>query len=171
MSLCAEAAGARGLIGGGGSSDRRTSWCWAAAHDVHFDRDRKLWFCDIEIDPGNTYYPFVRLALARYQAHSVPNAHLSRVVMTDFIQLLPDRTAKVSLSENHAVVEVSGFSGRNKVADLPGPVALQPVEGLAGGQGSSLPNTTMRVAVERRVPGIPGDLGWEQVGPETTLVP
>ena len=49
-----------------------------AAHDVHFDRDRKLWYCDIEIDPGDSYYPFVRLALARYQAHSVIGAHLSR---------------------------------------------------------------------------------------------
>jgi hypothetical protein len=141
-----------------------------AAHDVHFDRDRKLWYCDIEIDPGETYYPFVRLALARYQAHSVPNAHLSRVVMTDFIQLASDRTAEVSLSENLAVVNVSGFAGRNKVADLPGPLGFQAVEGI-GGQVSESPNTTMRVALERRVAGVPGDLGWEQVGPEMTLTP
>ena len=39
----------------------------AAAHDVFYDTDRHLWYCDIEIDPGDSYYPFVRLGLARYQ--------------------------------------------------------------------------------------------------------
>jgi hypothetical protein len=139
-----------------------------AAHDVHFDPQRKLWYCDIEIDSGDSYYPFVRLAIARYQAHSVPNAHLSRVVMTDFVQLAPDRTAEVSLSEDRAAVAVSGFSGRNKVADLPGPLAVDAVEGF-GDQGSPTASTTMRVALQRRLPGVPGDLGWEQVGAETTL--
>lgn len=142
-----------------------------AAHDVHFDRARKLWYCDIEIDPGDAYYPFVRLALARYQAHSVPNAHLSRVVMTDFIQLAPDRTAEVSLSTDEAHVEVSGFSGRNRVADLPSSPAIQVVEGVVDDDDSPSSNTTLRVALERRVPGIPGDLGWERVGNEVTLTP
>lgn len=26
----------------------------AAAHDVQFDADRKLWYCDIELEPGAT---------------------------------------------------------------------------------------------------------------------
>jgi hypothetical protein len=30
-------------------------------------------------------------------------------------------------------------------------------------------STTMRVAFERRPPGVPGDLGWERVGQEVTL--
>jgi len=140
-----------------------------AAHDVRFDRDRKLWYCDIEIDPGDSYYPFVRLALARYQAHSVPHAHLSRVVMTDFLQLAPDRVAEVSLSPGQALVEVSGFSARNKVADLPGPAALQ-AEGLVDDDAPRA-STTVRVALERRIPGVPGDLGWERVEPEATLAP
>jgi hypothetical protein len=139
-----------------------------AAHDVHFDRDRKLWYCDIEIDPGDSYYPFVRLALARYQAHSVTHAHLSRVVMTDFIQLAPDRVGEVSLSPDRALVEVSGFSARNKVADLPGPSMV-----FAEVTDDDAPrfSTTMRVALERRIAGVPGDLGWERVGAEVTLSP
>src|SRR5262249_55283222 len=139
------------------------------------DPERKLWYCDIEVDPGDAYYPFVRIALARYQAHSVPDAHLSRVVMTDFIQLAPDRTAEVSLSDDRALVEVSGFSGRNRVADLSRPSFL-PSEAPAAIDGvvardAPLASTTVRVALERRLAGVPGDLGWERVSPEITLAP
>ena len=136
-----------------------------SAHDVHFDRARKLWYCDIEIDAGSSYCPFVRLALARYQAHSVANAHLSRVVMSDFIQLMPDRTAEVVLGQRSAAVTVRGFSGRNYVADV-SPYPFQDPELFKPG---TAPNTTMRVSLERRVPGVPGDFGWERVAAEIEL--
>src|SRR5260221_10902739 len=48
------------------------------------------------MDPGGAYFPFVRLALTRYQPDSVADAHLSRVVLADFIQLLPDRSASIT---------------------------------------------------------------------------
>jgi len=51
---------------------------------------------DIQMDMGEAYFPFVRLALARYQPQSIANAHLSRVVLADFIQLLPDRAASIT---------------------------------------------------------------------------
>ncbi len=137
-----------------------------AGHEVYYDRQRKLWYCDIEINPGDTYYPFVRLALARYQPHSLPHAHLSRVVMSDFIQLAPDRTAQVTLSAGAAAVTVKGYSGRNVVADLG--QAVVAIDDLIV-SGSSSPNTTVRAALERRIPGVPGDLGWEGVGKEVTL--
>jgi hypothetical protein len=136
-----------------------------AAHDVHFDRGRKLWYCDIEIDAGDSYFPFVRLALARYQVHSLPNAHLSRVVMSDFIQLAPDRAAELLLSRNSAAITVRGFSGRNSVADI-SPFPLGDPRLLGPG---TAPNTTMRVVLERQLPGVPGDLGWERVGGEIEL--
>lgn len=50
-------------------------------HDVTDDPERGLWFCDIEIDTGAAYWPFVRLALARYQPCSTEGAHLSEVVL------------------------------------------------------------------------------------------
>jgi hypothetical protein len=133
-----------------------------AGHEVHYDVGRKLWYCDIEIDAGDTYYPFVRLALARYQPHSVPDAHLSRVVMTDFIQVAPDRTAQVSPTRAGFAVTVRGYSGRNIVGDPYIPIVseLEP---------SSGPNTEMRVELQQRPKGIPGDLGWERVGSEVTL--
>ena len=73
-----------------------------AGHEVAYDPDRRLWYCDISIDPGDAYYPFVRLALARYQPNSVPNAHLSRIVLADFMQLAPDRTASVAVDSQDA---------------------------------------------------------------------
>ena len=36
-----------------------------------YDRNRRLWYSDIEMTPGKSYFPFVRLALARYQPYSV----------------------------------------------------------------------------------------------------
>jgi hypothetical protein len=53
-----------------------------ASHAVTYDAVSRHWFCDIDIDPGDSYYPFVRLALARYQPHSMDqNVKLSRVVV------------------------------------------------------------------------------------------
>ncbi|MDO8335737.1 MAG: hypothetical protein Q7T74_03075, partial [Candidatus Saccharibacteria bacterium] len=62
------------------------------------------WYADIQIDPLHAYQPFVRLALARYQAHALQDnvdedkakhysLRLSNIVPTDFIQLLPERSA------------------------------------------------------------------------------
>lgn len=66
-----------------------------AGHKVHYDKSRDLWYCDIILDDGNTYFPFVRLALCRYQPKSLPDAHLSPVILADFVQLTPNRTANV----------------------------------------------------------------------------
>ena len=135
-----------------------------AGHDVFYDTDRKLWFSDIEIEPGNTYYPFVRLALARFQPHSVNNAHLSRVVMTDFIQVAPDRRAEVARTRGGYAVTVRGYAGRNAVSN---PFEFH----LPQLPASTAPNTEMRVSIEQRSKGVPGDLGWERVGSEVVLSP
>lgn len=136
-----------------------------AGHAVHYDTDRRLWYCDIEIENGDAYYPFVRLALARYQPFSVDDAHLSRVVMTDFIQLAPDRRAEVTPTRGGLAVTVTGYTGRNIVPDPVPPflAEFQPSDVAPG------PNTQMRVAIEHRPKGIPGDLGWERVGSEISL--
>ena len=70
-------------------------------HEVAFDKERGLWYSDIEIDAHGAYFPFVRLALARYQPNSIfqPSVHLSRVVLADFAQLAPDRTATIITTE------------------------------------------------------------------------
>ena len=71
-----------------------------AAHDVHFDKERDLWYADIELDFGsapNAYFPFVRLALCRYQPHSLAGVEISPVVLTDFAQVAPERRVTVTV--------------------------------------------------------------------------
>ena len=68
-----------------------------APHAVGYDTDRQLWYCDIVVrPPDQAYYPFIRLALARYQPTSAQGAHLSGIVTTEFQQLSPDRLAVVT---------------------------------------------------------------------------
>jgi hypothetical protein len=61
-----------------------------------WDGERKLWYCNLELDTAGAYYPFVRLALARYQPHSLDDLRLSSVVLADFVQTAPDRAASIT---------------------------------------------------------------------------
>ena len=82
-----------------------TSIVGIVGYPVRWNAERQLWYSDILIDPGTSYFPFVRLALARYQPHSlrepqhgksVGTTAISRVVTADFAQLAPDRLATVT---------------------------------------------------------------------------
>lgn len=72
-----------------------------AAHAVHFDAGRQLWYCDLTVDPGSAYFPFIRFALARLQPHAVLGAELSKVVLADFIQCAPDRLVSLTPVPDH----------------------------------------------------------------------
>jgi len=73
-------------------------WVDVAGHEVAWDKERQLWFSDIEINTisASTYFPFVKLALVRYQPSSLKGLELSRVVQADFIQVSPDRVVTTS---------------------------------------------------------------------------
>lgn len=91
----------------------------AVGHKPEYDKSRGLWYCDIDIDMGDTYYPFVRLALARFQPNSIENAHLSSVVLSDFAQLAPSRVAAVSFTDlNKFKIVISGTYGTNLYTEL-----------------------------------------------------
>src|SRR5205823_7332312 len=82
-----------------------------ATFPVTFDAVRKLWFADIVIDAGGAYFPFVRLALARYQPHAVETTELSRVVVADAVTIAPERTVTVTRAagdSNRFAVKVEG---------------------------------------------------------------
>ncbi len=74
--------------------------------NVHPDPTRQLWYCDLTLDPGATYFPFVRLVLARYQPCSLKNAHLSRPTLADFAQLLPNRSITLTRGRNEGEYSV-----------------------------------------------------------------
>lgn len=111
----------------------------AAGHCVFFDAARKLWYCDIVFENDSAYMPFVRLALARYQPHSLTGVELSHVVLADFAQLTPDRSAAVSVDPadpRNARVFVGGLIPQ-------GP--MQPV---------------FTVTIEKKMSNVTSDVGW-----------
>ncbi len=81
-------------------------------HEVSFDEDRGLWFCDIRVLTQKSYMPFVRLGLVRYQPDSMAGLELSPPVVVDPVQMLPDRTVTVTTTANPLVrhVALSGIS-------------------------------------------------------------
>ena len=120
------------------------------------DEGRGLWFADLTIDTfTDTYMPFVRLALVRYQPSALLDAKISRVVLADFAQLTPDRSAMVTCDPYHPRrlnVVVSGVVPRGPE---PGP---------------DRPTTQIRVRVQQRDEALHGDFGWKDAAPETATV-
>jgi len=111
-------------------------------HAVGYDDARNLWYADIVVSPGETYFPFIRLALARFQPASVDGLHLSAAVLADFAQLTPDRLAIVTRGEraDTRFVEVFGHT---------------PEERSLGAQAGDV-----RVSLQRLPAGADPDLGW-----------
>ncbi|HEY3364141.1 MAG TPA: hypothetical protein VGK74_03680 [Symbiobacteriaceae bacterium] len=70
-----------------------------AGYETNFDSERGLWYADVALDSGMAYFPFVRLALVRYQPYSVPGAELSRVVVADFAQLAAERVVSIHVPD------------------------------------------------------------------------
>ena len=121
----------------------------AVPHAVGYDRARKLWYCDIVINPGTAYFPFVRLALARYQPHAISGCELSSVAMTSFQQLSADRVA--------VVTPAGGPLGR---------VRKVSIYGRLPATGYSLPNAgNISIRLQRLKVGGDEDLDWRDTEP------
>jgi hypothetical protein len=80
------------------------------AYTPTFDPCTRRWFCDLELDTEDAYLPFVRLALVRYQPNSLPGCALSRVVLADIVQTLPDRALTVTRAADTVQITVAGVS-------------------------------------------------------------
>ncbi|MEU2254388.1 hypothetical protein ABZ540_14595 [Nocardia xishanensis] len=71
------------------------------------------WFADVELavpDNRQSYDPFVRLAVARYQRDSLDGLQLSPVVVAESVPLLPDRRVTVDRNGSHLQIAVTGVS-------------------------------------------------------------
>lgn len=142
-----------------------------AAHDVHYDEERRLWYCDIEIDQGASYFPFIRLALARYQPTSVTGAHLSNVVLADFMPLAADRWLNVNATRDSATRRVAVYghsyrdsSGRLEAAGAP---SMSVIDRLTGRSRLVEPadisgESVVEVWVEQLDEAKGEDFGWER---------
>jgi hypothetical protein len=133
-----------------------------AAHAVQFDERRKLWFSDVDVDLGQSYFPFLRLVLARYQPSSVRNAHLSPVIVTGFIQLPPNRTVTVTpLDADRFTIRVDGLTYRRN-AWHPGTTggSLEVPLPSGGSLPINPPRNLVKISFQERVPGTTDDAGW-----------
>jgi hypothetical protein len=106
------------------------------------------------MDTHGAYFPFVRLALVRYQSHSLPGCHLSPVILCDIVQTVPDRTLTVTAEpedRSRLTVTVAGPS----YTATAGPVAARADAAALG---------RVRARVEQQTgPGADNELGWRTV--------
>ena len=128
-------------------------------HRVHYDYDRKLWYCDISFSNEMlTYMPFVKLALVRYQPNALPNAKISKVVMTDFIQILPIRLIDVFKSRTSVEVLVRGnapISGPLSAEDAN--IAVHPSKPVGSGRNR------FELVMQQMDAHINSDLAWSDL--------
>lgn len=110
-----------------------------AGHEVTFDEARGLWYCDVIFFGMEAYEPFVRLALARYQPSSIAGVELSHVVLADFAQLTPTRSASLTV-------------------DPATPTSARLIVGGPAPDGPT--HSVVTVTVEERAENIGTDLGW-----------
>ena len=122
-----------------------------AGHDVTFDESRDMWTCDLELDVGGAYTPFVRLGLVRYQPSSVAGAHLSAVAVAQIAQVSPERVVSLTAASDDPLLFSVAVSG-------PGHGAAWQTGGAPFPYGSDV-----EVYVERRIEGIADpDLCWQR---------
>jgi hypothetical protein len=137
-------------------------------HRVHWDADRRLWYCDIELDPGATYMPFVRLALVRYQPNALTGAKISKVVLAEFSQVLPRRAAVLDRQGANVSITLWGSAPQS------GPMSF-PMESEFAGI-SFMPGThetgrnRVELVLQTRDPAIDSDLAWSDAGTVSTAV-
>lgn len=117
-----------------------------AGYEPGYDTDRQLWYANIEMEPGQAYFPFVRLALARFHPISVAGAELSPVVLADFMQVVPHR---------RVIYDLNGVPFHALTMRVEGPSA----------RSGQLP-TTMLVHLEERDDRVADErdpLGWRPI--------
>ncbi|QKE84416.1 hypothetical protein [Arthrobacter sp. NEB 688] len=139
------------LQGGGLANPPATVPVVVAGYRPQYSAERQQWYVDVAFDARATFWPFVRLAVARYQPDSVAGAHLSTPVRLDQVQLAPERTASVARTDaTHARVVVSGLAGHRESASRQYAVSVSR-------------NRTLVARLQRHDPALGGDLAWASV--------
>jgi hypothetical protein len=127
-----------------------------APHDVAWEDERQLWYCDIAVDPAGAYFPFIRFALARYQPVSTPGAYLSNVVFADFMSLASNRWLVVATTQDPLSRQVTVTGHRYSVSSgwQEANRAQPPVPAVVA------KTSVVEVSVEQLEPRLGSDFGW-----------
>lgn len=132
-------------------------------HPVAYSPERDLWYADIDVDPGEAAWPFLRLALTRFQPYAVTGAELSPVTPVDFIHLLNDRTATVRRPDDDTVaITLAGIADRRLAPGIVPPFSITFPEATGDLERGA------RAWVERKGP-LSTDLDWTRTGVEVEL--
>ncbi|MFI1364965.1 hypothetical protein [Streptomyces griseochromogenes] len=132
----------------------------AVAFAPTYHQERRLWYVDIDVhlDGGTAgtqphYFPYLRLALARYQPYSVDPLHLSKVERAEFAQLVPPRTVTGHREGDRLTIRLTGPATYNEL-------------GRIGGTGVTAAAASRRVTVTLQGRATVGedDMDWKQVG-------
>ena len=132
-------------------------------HRVRWDQERGLWYCDIELDPGATYMPFVRLAVVRYQPNALAGAKISKVVLCEFAQVLPRRRATFARTARR-----SRSAPRHRTGARTHEVAArQRISGHlvhpAARPGGETGRNKVELVLQTRDPALDTDLAWSDL--------
>ena len=80
------------------------------------------WVADLALpglgDPATNAWPFVELALARYQPDSLPGLELSEVVKAELVQVMPERRLSVQQDGSSLTVSLQGVASNEFTADV-----------------------------------------------------
>jgi len=137
----------------------------AYAFRPEFNADRNRWFVDAVFETAGVSWPFLRLAVARYQANSLAGLEFSKVVGTDFVQLPPERVGTLSRPDEGRVrITVTGVTAVTNAPDVTLPGSPPDHDTLAG-----LLTVSHRVQATLQMRGAASDsdLDWSDV----TVVP
>ncbi|HLS43933.1 MAG TPA: hypothetical protein VK045_00730 [Ornithinicoccus sp.] len=102
-------------------------------YQPEYHQGRRQWFVDVAMDPRDSLWPFVRMAVARYQPDSLADHELSPVALTDWVQPLPERTATANRGDESSVrLTVTGPIGISRLLrdGEPGEGALAAADGI-----------------------------------------
>ncbi|MEU8958022.1 hypothetical protein AB0C93_27390 [Streptomyces sp. NPDC048518] len=149
-----------------------------------YHAERGLWFVDIDVDFADAgvdgtvvdgtglggsevddaavddaaYFPYVRLALARYQPYSIDPLHLSKVERAEFAQLAPPRTVVGRRQDDLLTIRLSGPSPYNELGELSGTGAV-----------AAAASRRVVVSVQSRATLQTDEMDWQQLGDPVEL--
>lgn len=131
-------------------------------YKVQFDKEGKRWYADIDLKKvaDSSYFPFVRLALVRYQENCVREVdRLSAPIRTEPIQLPPHRRLVVTRTPGGANITLEGLGPAGPKANL----VRAEVQVLESGYIAAAPDEARSGVVEAEID--PEDIiaGWTTV--------